>query len=123
LDTEVKGRAPTGSSKTKVVEAPTEEKDPYSLEGAIDGLLEVGTSMGPRSPPKVKKPTKSAEDEAAAIPTDKAPNKVRTKNKKVSNTVPSPEGKKLLVLNVHGTCSVKKYSKTNPRKLFKWGFF
>jgi hypothetical protein len=28
---------------------------------------------------------------------------VRTKNEKVSNTVPSPEGKKLVVLNVHGT--------------------
>jgi hypothetical protein len=73
------------------------------LEGAIDGLLEVGASAGPRSPPKVKKPAKSAEGEAAATPIDEAPNKVRTKNEKVSNTIPSPEGKKLLVLSIHGT--------------------
>jgi hypothetical protein len=103
LDIEVIGGAPTGSSKTKVVGAPTEEKDPFSLEGAIDGLLEVGASAGPWSPPKVKKPAKSAEGEAAATPINEAPNKVRTRNEKVSNTVPSPEGKKLLVLNVHGT--------------------
>jgi hypothetical protein len=117
LDLEVKGGAPAGSSKTKVVGAPTEEKDPYSLEGAIDGLLEVGASAGPRSPPKVKKTAKSAEDEAAAIPADEAPNKVRTKNEKVSNTVPSPEGKKLVVLNVHGTlldCSLLLDKNPNP---------
>jgi hypothetical protein len=73
------------------------------LEGAIDGLLEVGASAGPQSPLKVKKPAKSAEGEAATTPADEAPNKVRTKNKKVSNRVPSLERKKLLVLNVHGT--------------------
>jgi hypothetical protein len=117
LDTEVKGGAPTGSSKTEVVGAPTKEKDLYSLEGAIDGLLEVGASVGPRSPPKVKKSAKSAEGEAIATPINKAPNKVRTKNEKVSNTVPSPEGKKLLVLNVHGTlldCSLLLDKNPNP---------
>jgi hypothetical protein len=96
---------------------PTEEKDPYSLEGAIDGLLEVGASAGPQSPPKVKKPAKSAEGEATATPTDEAPNKVRTKNEKVLNTVPSLEGKKLLVLNVHGTlldCSLLLDKNPNP---------
>jgi hypothetical protein len=116
-DTEVKGGAPAGSLKTKVVGAPTEEKDPYSLEGAIDGLLEVGASTSPRSPPKVKKLAKNAEGEAAAIPIDEAPNKVRTKNEKVSNTVPSPERKKLLVLNVHGMlldCSLLLDKNPNP---------
>jgi hypothetical protein len=87
------------------------------LEGAIDGLLEVGASAGPRSPPKVKKPAKSAEGEAAATPADEAPNKVRTKNEKVSNIVPSPEGKKLVVLYVHGTlldCSLLLDKNPNP---------
>jgi hypothetical protein len=116
-DTEVKGGAPIGSLKTKVVGAPTKEKDLYSLEGAIDGLFEVGASAGPQSSPKVKKPAKSTEDEATATPADEAPNKVRTKNEKVSNTVASPEGKKLLVLTVHGTlldCSLLLDKNPNP---------
>jgi hypothetical protein len=76
VEREVKGGS--GPSKAKTMGITTDDSNPYSLEGAIDGLLEVGGSGGQRSPSKVKKPVKPVEDEAPAIPEEEAPTKVRS---------------------------------------------
>jgi hypothetical protein len=101
-DKEVKG----GSSvaKAKTVGATMADSNPYDLEGAIDGFLEVGGSGGQRSPQKQKKAGKTGDDEGAAISTDEAPSKVSSKDKKVSERAPNPHGKKLVVFNVMGRC-------------------
>jgi hypothetical protein len=78
-------------------------KGPCSLEGAIDGLLEVGGLGGNRSPTTTKKPAKPAKDEAPAIPEEEAPPKVRSKDLQVAYRAPTPARTKLLVFNVHGT--------------------
>jgi hypothetical protein len=51
----------------------------------------------------VKKPAKPVEDEALAIPEEEAPIKVRSKDLQVAHRTPTPQRKKLLVFNVHGT--------------------
>jgi hypothetical protein len=81
-DKEVKGGSST--SKAKTMETATDDSNPYSLDGAIDGLLEVGGSGGQCSPQKLKKPPKTGDDEGVAIPTDEALSKVRNKDKKLS---------------------------------------
>jgi hypothetical protein len=81
-DKEVKGGS--GTSKAKTMGAATNDSNPYPLDGAIDGLLEVGGSGGQRSPQKLKKLAKTGDDEGVAIPTDEAPSKVRSKDKKLS---------------------------------------
>jgi hypothetical protein len=101
MEREVKGGS--GPSKAKTMGTATDDSNPYSLEGAIDRLLEVGGSGGHRSPSKVKKPAKPVEDEALAIPEEEAPIKVRSKDLQVAHRTPTPQRKKLLVFNVHGT--------------------
>jgi hypothetical protein len=101
VEREVKGGS--GPSKAKTMGIATDDSNPYSLEGAIDGLLEVGGSGGHRSPSKVKKSAKPAEDEAPAIPEEEAPTKVRSNDLQVAHRAPTPQRKKLLVFNVHGT--------------------
>jgi hypothetical protein len=101
VDREVKGGS--GPSKAKTMGTTTDDSNPYSLEGAIDGLLEVGGSGGHRSPAKVKKLAKPVEDEAPAIPKEEAPTKVRSKDLQVAHRAPTPARTKLLVFNVHGT--------------------
>jgi hypothetical protein len=100
-DKEVKGGS--GTSKAKTVGAATDDSNPYSLDEAIDGLLKVGGSGGQRSFQKLKKPAKTGDDEGVAIPTDEAPSKVRSKDKKLSQRAANPQEKKLVVFNVHGT--------------------
>jgi hypothetical protein len=100
-DKEVKGGS--SAEKAKIVGAATTDLNPYDLEGAIDGLLEVWGSGGQRSLQKQKKAAKTGDDEGVAIPTDEAPSKVSSKDKKVSERAPNPQGKKLVVFNVHGT--------------------
>jgi hypothetical protein len=56
VEREVKGGS--GPLKAKTMETATDDSNPYSLEGAIDGLLEVGGSGDHWSPSKVKKPAK-----------------------------------------------------------------
>jgi hypothetical protein len=67
----------------KTVGAATDDSNPYSLDRAIHGFLEVGGSGGQRSPQKLKKPAKTGDDEGAAIPTDEAPSNVRSKDEKL----------------------------------------
>jgi hypothetical protein len=43
IDKEVKGRSST--TKAKTIGAATDDSNPYSLDGAIEGLLEVGGSV------------------------------------------------------------------------------
>jgi hypothetical protein len=81
IDKEVRGGSST--LKAKTVGATTDDSNPYSLDGAIDGFLEVGGSGDQCSPQKLKKPTKTEDDEGAAIPTDEAPSKVRSKDEKL----------------------------------------
>jgi hypothetical protein len=88
VEREVKGGS--GPSKAKTMGAATDDSNPYSLEGAIDGLLEVGGSGGHWSPSKVKKPAKPAKDEELAIPEEEAPIKVRSKDLQVAHRTPTP---------------------------------
>jgi hypothetical protein len=101
VEREVKGGS--GPSKAKTMGTAPDDSNPYSLEGAIDGLLEVGGLGGQRSPSKVKKPTKPTEDEVPAIPEEEAPTKVRSTDLQVARRAPTPQRTKLLVFNVHGT--------------------
>jgi hypothetical protein len=99
---EVKARATT--SKAKNVGAATEDSNPNDLNGAIDGLLEVGGTVAQRSPKKPKKIAHTAaDDEALPMPLEEAPSKVRTTTGDICRRVPSAERKKLLIFNVHGT--------------------
>jgi hypothetical protein len=65
------------------MEATTDDSNPYSLDGAIHGLLEVGGLGDQRSLQKLKKPEKTGDDEGVAISTDEAPSKVRSKDEKL----------------------------------------
>jgi hypothetical protein len=77
-------------SKAKTMGTAPDDSNPYSLEGAIDGLLEVGGSGDQRSPSKVKKPAKPIEDEVPAIPEEEAPTKVRSTDLQVARRAPTP---------------------------------
>jgi hypothetical protein len=99
---EVKAGATT--SKAKNVGAATEDSNPYDLDGAIDGLLEVGGTVAQRSPKKPKKIAHTvADDEALPMPLEEAPSKVRTTAGDICRRVPCAKRKKLLIFNVHGT--------------------
>jgi hypothetical protein len=63
---DVKGASST--SKGKSMAAGTEDSNPYSLKGAIDGLLEVGEAGVQNSPQKQKKASKATTDDKAPIP-------------------------------------------------------
>jgi hypothetical protein len=96
--------AGAATSKAKNVGAATEDSNPYDLDDAIDGLLEVGGTVAQRSPKKPKKIAHTAaDDEALPMPPEEAPSKVRTTARDIYRRVPSAEQKKLLVFNVHGT--------------------
>jgi hypothetical protein len=105
---EVKAGAATTTANN--VDAATDDSNPYSIEGAIDGLLEVGGIGAQQSPKKQKKLVHTiVDDEVVAMPAKEAPSKVRSKAEDISRRTPGAERKKLLVFNVHGTlldCSV-----------------
>jgi hypothetical protein len=97
-------KAGVGTAKAKNVGTTTDDSNPYDLNSAIDGLLEVGETVAQRSPKKQKKIAHTAaDDEALPMPPEEAPSKVRTTTRDICHKVPSAEGKKLLVFNVHGT--------------------
>jgi hypothetical protein len=75
---EVKAGAATTTANN--VDAATDDSNPYSIEGAIDGLLEVGRIGAQQSPKKQKKLVHTTtDDEAVAMPAEEAPSKVRSK--------------------------------------------
>jgi hypothetical protein len=84
-------------------------------------LLEVGGTVAQRSLKKQKKIAHTAaHDEALPMPPEEAPSKVRTTTRNICHRVPSAEGKKLLVFNVHGTlldCSL--FIDKNPNAAFR----
>jgi hypothetical protein len=82
----------------------TDDSNPYSMEGAIDSLLEVGGTPGQRSLRTEKKATNTpVQDESAPLPADKAPCKVRSSANEISRRIAIAQQKKLLVFNIHGT--------------------
>jgi hypothetical protein len=82
----------------------TDDSNPSSMEGAIDGLLEVGGTPSQRSPRTEKKAMNTpVQDESAPLPADKAPCKVRSSANKISRRIAIAQQKKLLVFNIHGT--------------------
>jgi hypothetical protein len=83
--------------------ATTDNSCPYSLEGAMDGLLEVAGAVAGHSPKRQKKTTNTGMEEAAAIQGKDAPPKVRSKAGRGIRGTPSAQDRKLLVFNVHGT--------------------
>jgi hypothetical protein len=75
---EVKVGAATTTANN--VDSATDDSNPYSIEGAIYGLLEVGGTRAQQSPKKQKKLAHtSADDEALAMLVEEAPSKVRSK--------------------------------------------
>jgi hypothetical protein len=99
---EVKAGAATATANN--FGASTNDSNLYSIEGAIDGLLEVGGTGAHRSPKKQKKLTHTtADDEALAMLVEEAPSKVRSKVGDISRRASSIERKKLLIFNVQGT--------------------
>ena len=99
--------------------ASTNNSCPYSLGGAVDGLLEVAAAVIAHSPPRQKtttntgmeegvvpahspvsqrKTTITGTEEAAAVQVEDAPSKVRSKAARTKSL-----RQKLLVFNVHGT--------------------
>jgi hypothetical protein len=113
-------KAGAGTSKAKNVGTTTDDSNPYELDGAIDGLLEVGGTVAQPSLKKQKKIAHTAaDDEALPMPPEEAPSKVRTTTRDICHRVPSAEGKKLLVFNVHSTlldCSL--FIDKNPNVAF-----
>jgi hypothetical protein len=93
----------SGSSKEKTAVAGTDDSNPYSCEGTIDGLLEVGGLGGTCSLEKEKKEAKTTSDEAVATAGEEALMKVRCKDRKIACRASIPERKKLIVFNVYGT--------------------
>jgi hypothetical protein len=84
VEVELKGGLAT--LKDAKVGAATDDSNPYSIEGAINGLLEVGGIEAPQSPKKQKKLAKTAaKDKATARPAKEASNKVRSKAGKNSH--------------------------------------
>jgi hypothetical protein len=83
--------------------ATTKDSSPYSLDGAVDGLLEVGGAMAGRSPKRHKKTTNTSMDQAAVVQGEDAPPKVRNKARRGIRGFPSAQDRKLIVFNIHGT--------------------
>jgi hypothetical protein len=89
---------------TTNVGATMDDSNPYSMEGAIDALLEVGGIPGQHSPRTQKKAMNTpTQDEVVPLPADEAPSKVRSSTTEISYRTPIAHQKKLLVFNIHGT--------------------
>jgi hypothetical protein len=83
--------------------ATTDDSCPYSLAGAVDGLLEVAGAVAGRSPKRQKKTTNTCMEEAAAVQGEDAPPKMRSKAGRGVRGTLSVQDRKLLVFNVYGT--------------------
>ena len=110
LTTETKAAAAivktkAGAATVKGVKggASTNDSFPYSIQGAMDGLLEVAGAVPGHSPQRQKKSINSGMEEGAATQGEDAPAKVRSKAARGVHGRPSPQDSKLLVFNVHGT--------------------
>jgi hypothetical protein len=102
VERELKGGSATSKAKNR--EVAMDDLNPYVIEGAIDGLLEVGGIEGSQSPKKQKKLANTAtEGEAVAMLAEEGPRKVKSKAKKILYRVTNAQRKKLPIFNIQGT--------------------
>jgi hypothetical protein len=98
-----KTKAASTTAQTTKMGASTEDSNPYALDDAVGGLLQVGEDNPSRSPTRQKQSTVTSTEEAGAGKSEEPQTKVRSKAARRMGSAGEAKDRKLVVFNLHGT--------------------